>query len=123
MKEGEATESFLGLSKEERGCQDEESYANCTTKHYTETLKKRCGCLPLSISINKGVFQKLSNSKSKNNFQDSICSKPAQIECIEKISYIDDSNCLRNNKMKTQKKQNKQFSNLILDPSALYIYV
>ena len=55
MKEGEATESFLGLSKEERGCQDEESYANCTTKHYTETLKKRCGCLPLSISINKGV--------------------------------------------------------------------
>ena len=55
LKESEVTESFVGLSKEDRKCQDEESYAKCTTRHYIENFRKKCGCLPLSISLNDSV--------------------------------------------------------------------
>ena len=55
LKESEVTDSFLGLSKEDRKCQNEEAYVKCTTRHYIDTMKKKCGCLPLSISLNDTV--------------------------------------------------------------------
>ena len=55
LKEIEVTESFLSLDKKEMGCQNEETYANCTTRLYIDTMKKKCGCLPLALSLNERV--------------------------------------------------------------------
>ena len=57
LKESEVTNSFLSLSKDERKCQNEESYAKCTTRHYIDTMNKKCGCLPISINPNYTVNQ------------------------------------------------------------------
>ena len=46
----DVTQSFLGLPEEVRNCQNAESYVNCTTRHYLEKLKEKCGCLPLALA-------------------------------------------------------------------------
>ena len=43
------TESYLGLDQEERGCQNEETLDNCTSRQYYDTILEKCGCLPLNI--------------------------------------------------------------------------
>ena len=43
------TESYLGLDQEERGCQNEETLDNCTSRQYYDTILVKCGCLPLHI--------------------------------------------------------------------------
>ena len=55
LKEIEVTDSFLSLDKKERGCQNEETYANCTTRLYIDAMINKCGCLPLAISLNERV--------------------------------------------------------------------
>ena len=57
------TDSFLSLSQKDRGCQNEETYNNCTTRAYLEDLKKRCKCLPLSLIID---FEKVFSVSEKN---------------------------------------------------------
>ena len=49
------TESFLGLDKDARKCQNEEPYLNCTTRQYHETMLADCGCLPLGIRASAKV--------------------------------------------------------------------
>ena len=51
----EATDSFIGLDQEDRGCQLTPLY-NCTTKKYFDTLMNQCGCLPLSIRLSDKVI-------------------------------------------------------------------
>ena len=53
--EVKVTESYLGLDGQARDCQMEESFYNCTTRHYVNTLLKQCGCLPLNIRISNKV--------------------------------------------------------------------
>ena len=55
IKEEEVTESFLGLDQDVRGCQDDEHYDECTTRHYIETMREQCGCLPLYIRLSDKV--------------------------------------------------------------------
>ena len=55
IKYEEVTESFLGLNQAVRGCQNEEQYDECTTRHYIENMKDKCGCLPLSIALSDQV--------------------------------------------------------------------
>ena len=55
IKYEEVTESFLGLDQDVRGCQNEEHYDECTTRHYIENMKEKCGCLPLSIALSYQV--------------------------------------------------------------------
>ena len=49
------TESYLGLDQSVRGCQNEESLHECTTKHYKQTALNQCGCVPLTIALSKNV--------------------------------------------------------------------
>ena len=55
IKQEQATESFLGLDKAVRGCQNEEHYDECTTRQYIENMREKCGCLPLSIALSDQV--------------------------------------------------------------------
>ena len=52
------TDSFLGLDQEIRGCQNEESLHNCTTKRYIDTFMEICGCLPLTRRHSDKVLDK-----------------------------------------------------------------
>ena len=49
LKEIVATDSFMGLDKDTRNCQNIEAYEDCKTRHHVENLKQKCGCLPLSL--------------------------------------------------------------------------
>ena len=56
LKEISVTDSYLGLDQDIRGCQNEEPFYNCTTRHYTKTLRDQCGCLPFSIRLTEKVI-------------------------------------------------------------------
>ena len=51
----EVSESYLGLSKEVRDCQNWEPFYNCTTRHYRENFLMQCDCLPLNIRLSYKV--------------------------------------------------------------------
>ena len=57
IKEIEVTESFLSLEKQVKGCQNEEPFENCTTRHYLQTLLKKCHCLPFDMMLAEKVSQ------------------------------------------------------------------
>ena len=57
VKEVEVTESYLGLDQKVRGCQKAESFHNCTTKHYFDSLLEKCACLPFKIRLSDKVFK------------------------------------------------------------------
>ena len=59
LKEIRVTESYLGLEKEKRGCQNLEPIDNCTTRQYHDTIIGECGCLPLNIRILTEVCYKI----------------------------------------------------------------
>ena len=48
LKEILATESFLGLDENIKGCQNTEPYDNCTTREMMSKMKDACGCLPFA---------------------------------------------------------------------------
>ena len=56
VKEVRVTDSFLGLEKETRGCQTDESYENCTTNAFVEKSLELCGCLPFNIRQTEKVY-------------------------------------------------------------------
>ena len=56
IKYEEVTEAFLGLDQDVRGCQNEEHYDECTTRQYIENMRRKCGCLPLSIALSDQVI-------------------------------------------------------------------
>ena len=56
LKEIVVTDSYLGLDKYIRGCQNEEPLENCTTRSYIENLVRNCGCLPLTIRLTDKVI-------------------------------------------------------------------
>ena len=56
IKEEEVTQSFLGIDQAIRGCQNEEHYDECTTRHYIENMREKCGCLLLSIALSDQVI-------------------------------------------------------------------
>ena len=51
LKEIDGTSSFNAMSQDIRGCQNIESVYKCSTRHYQEELRKKCGCLPLAIRL------------------------------------------------------------------------
>ena len=55
VKEVKVTDSFLGLDSDVKGCNMEETFENCTTKIYIETVKEKCGCLPFNIYLSDKV--------------------------------------------------------------------
>ena len=55
LKEVKATESFLGLDQEVRGCQNEESLHKCSTRKHIKNLIEQCGCLPFNMRLSDEV--------------------------------------------------------------------
>ena len=56
LKEIEVTEDFLGLDVDITECQNKESYDDCTTRHYRNSLLSTCKCLPIDIwTINQVI--------------------------------------------------------------------
>ena len=51
----EVTESFLTLDQDSRECQNEETYSNCTTRHYINAVLQKCGCLPFHMRLSEKV--------------------------------------------------------------------
>ena len=56
LKEIQVTDSYLGLDKYIRNCQNEEPFYNCTTRKYNTTILEECGCLPLKMRFLNKVF-------------------------------------------------------------------
>ena len=54
IKEITVTNSFLSMNKDARGCQ-KESFDECTTRKYINTLINQCQCLPFQIIDSKKV--------------------------------------------------------------------
>lgn len=57
LKEIEITDSYLGLDREVRECQNVEPLYNCTTRHYHDAIMEECGCLPVNIRLSHKVNQ------------------------------------------------------------------
>ena len=49
LKEITVKDSFMGLDRETKNCQDVEAYDKCKTKSYVENLRRECGCLPFAL--------------------------------------------------------------------------
>ena len=55
LKEITVKDSFMGLDRETKNCQDVEAYDECKTKSYVENLRQECGCLPLALRLSEKV--------------------------------------------------------------------
>ena len=75
LKEIKVTESYLGLDKDIRNCQNYESLFKCGTKQYIETFLAECGCLPFNIRLTDKVVVILLifYSKLKNSGPNLLC--------------------------------------------------
>ena len=71
MKEISVTDSFLGLSRDTRNCQNIETYNDCKTRLYVDTLRKECGCLPLSLKLSEKV--NIINILGSERSHDALC--------------------------------------------------
>ena len=78
FKEISVTESFMGLSDNDRGCQNVEAQKNCTVQKYI-AIKSNCKCLPLHLTL---------------NYQDSVCKGPKETKCYKQILNGTFPNCM-----------------------------
>ena len=62
FKEINATESFLSMDQDVRNCQNKESFDNCTTRQYIESILKECKCLPLNMRLSNQVHMIVSKT-------------------------------------------------------------
>ena len=51
VQEISVSDSFLGLAKVTKNCQTLQSFDDCKTQFYLETVREKCRCLPLSINL------------------------------------------------------------------------
>ena len=49
------TDSFLGLNENTRGCQEKRNHEKCVSKDYVNKIMKKCGCVPISLSLHEQV--------------------------------------------------------------------
>ena len=59
IKEVEVTESYLRLGMDDRNCQNDEPYYNCTSRHYIKSILKKCGCLRLDMRLSPKVLNSI----------------------------------------------------------------
>ena len=55
LKEISVTDSFMGLDRATRNCQEPVTYNKCKTWLHVENLRKECRCLPLSLRLSELV--------------------------------------------------------------------
>ena len=52
VKQIEVTEDFLGLDDSIKKCQNTEPFEKCTTRHYLDTVREECKCIPYAMKDN-----------------------------------------------------------------------
>ena len=62
VKEIEVTEEFLSLSLDTAECKNIESYDDCATREYIDTLLKECTCIPFNMILEEN---EVSNFESR----------------------------------------------------------
>ena len=102
MKEISVTDSFLGLDRDTRNCQNIETYNDCKTRLYVETLRSECGCLPLSLKLSEKVKEK---KITIDIFfiiktQDNLCMTTKEIYCSKNIKTENLTSCIRLSSLK-----------------------
>ena len=55
LKEIIVTDSFMGLDRDARKCQNIETVDECKTRLYVENFRRQCGCLPISLKMSEEV--------------------------------------------------------------------
>ena len=55
LKEIVVTDSFMGLDRDVRHCQNVEAYDDCKTQSHVGNLMQECGCLPFSLRLSEKV--------------------------------------------------------------------
>ena len=55
FKEIQVTDNFLGLGENVRKCQPRKLFDECIQNSHVDMIKTFCGCLPLSLQLNKNV--------------------------------------------------------------------
>ena len=98
IKEISVTDSFLSLDKDIRGCQ-EESYDECTTRKYMNTLMNKCQCLPFHLRLSNKVILILKYLKTWTflyAYQSPLCTAE-DLDCVSRIKddKEDNSECLQ----------------------------
>ena len=71
LKEISVTDDFLSLDEEIRGCQNRESFDECTSRKYLNEMSQKCGCLSLSHRLSD---------------KDKVCVTEEELVCIANIS-------------------------------------
>ena len=56
LKEIVITDSFMGLNRETKNCQNVEAYEDCKTQSHIQNLRQECGCLPLALRLSEKVY-------------------------------------------------------------------
>ena len=94
LKEVKATESFLGLDQEVRGCQNEESLHKCSTRKHIKNLIEQCGCLPFNMRLSDevGKIKTRLHFHSYSWIKAPLCSSNEH-ECVKKVQNYS-YNCL-----------------------------
>ena len=55
VKEVLATDSFLNMDIESRGCQNGEAFTTCATGNFIDSLISNCQCLPFHLRMSNEV--------------------------------------------------------------------
>ena len=55
LKEIVVTDSFMGLDRDARKCQNIETIDECKTRLYVENFRRQCGCFPISLKKSEEV--------------------------------------------------------------------
>ena len=87
FKEIEVTKDFLSLSLETAKYQNIESYDNCATREYIDTLLKECKCIPFNMILEENEV---------GNFKTSVIKFLKQIFSQENICTADQLSCIKN---------------------------
>ena len=111
LKEISVTDSFMGLDKDFRKCQNIETYNSCKTRLYIEQLRQKCGCLPFSLKMSAKVSFIILKSIYiyVNNLQDALCMTKKEITCSQTITTPNSTFCLRLKFLMTYKFSEKSF--------------
>ena len=97
IKEVRVTDSFQSMGKDIKGCQ-EESYDECTTRKYMNTLMNKCQCLPFHLRLSNKVILILKYLKTWTflyAYQSPLCTAE-DLDCVSsiKVDNKDNSECL-----------------------------
>ena len=65
FKDIQVTDDFFAIDERIRKCQSRKLFDECIKDSHVDSIRKSCGCLPLSLQLNKNVTVLIVNNCSK----------------------------------------------------------